>query len=301
MDARSISILLAIVIGLIFYIILVPKNSYSFKPDSDPKDKKMKFLAMIGEEFNHALPQGTGPLANNKEYPRIQSLLVRSGNPWNLTAREFVFTQWISGLFGFIVSWPLWMMIKPVVNIPWFIIVPIFTLLFYFFPYSRYNEKAKLRDLEFKRQLPEALDLMVISLSGGTTFQQALRDSIPNMQDGLLKDEFIQVENSVKTGKTLNEALDTFGKRAPNESIRTFVKAVQEATELDVPLIEILQARSEASRQELFALIHNKAAQLSSKMMLVLTPTLIPAILIIAVLPSIISLLNSLGGSGVGF
>lgn len=300
MDPLIIALLLSIVVGLIFYLVLIPKNTTSFHPNDTEQNKRLKILAALGEEFNSALPKGVGPMGKQQDYPKIRSLLRRSGNPWKLTPQEFVFTQWIAALIGFVVSWPVWLLLRTVINIPAFIIVSLTTILFYFYPKSFYNDKAKKRDLEFKRQLPEALDLMIISLSAGTTFQQALRDSIPNMKDGILKSEFKQVENSIKAGKTLGESLDEFGERAPNESITTFVKAVQEATKLDVPIIEILKARSEASRQEFFALIHNKTAQLNSKMMLALTPTLVPAVLIIAVMPSIISLLSSLGGSGVG-
>ena len=58
---------------------------------------------------------------------------------------------------------------------------------------------------------------------------------------------------------------------------------------------ETLASRAEASRQEFFALLHNKTATLPSKMMLVLTPTLIPALGLILVVPGIISLIDSLG------
>lgn len=294
MNITIIALLLAIVVGLILYLALVPRNTNTYSPEIDNDNKQLKLLAAISDEFNSSLPQGVGPMQAKKEYPKINSLIRRSGNPWKLNAQEFVFMQWTFALIGFIIAWPVWFLLKFVIAIPWFIIVPAFTVLFYFYPKSKYSDQAKKRDLEFKRQLPEALDLMIISLSAGTTFSQALRDSIPNMPDGILKDEFVQIDKNIKTGISLDEALTAFGERAPNDAINSFVKAVKEATKLDVPIIEILEARSAASRQEFYALIHNKTAKLESKMMLILTPTLIPAILIIAVLPSMISLLKAL-------
>lgn len=291
-----IALLLAIAIGLLLYLFLVPRNVNSFSPEIDKKDKKMRMLAALSDEFNNSLPLGVGPMQNKKEYPKIESLIRRAGNPWNLTAQEFVFTQWTFALIGFVLGWVAWGVIQNFVAVPWFIVVAALTVLMFFYPKSKYSEQAKKRDLEFKRQLPEALDLMIISLSAGTTFSQALRDSIPNMPDGILKDEFLQIEKNLRAGKSLDEALTAFGERAPNESINSFIKAVKEATKLDVPVIEILEARSAASRQDFFSLIYEKTAKLESKMMMVLTPTLIGAVLIIAILPSIISLVDQLGG-----
>lgn len=135
---------------------------------------------------------------------------------------------------------------------------------------------------------------MIISLSGGSTFTTAMRESIPNMQPGVLLDEFRKIVKSIDAGATLNQALQNFADRAPNDSITTFIKAVQEATELNVPLIDTLQSRAEASRREFFTLIQQKTATLESKMMAILAPTLVPALLICVLAPAAFSLMESL-------
>lgn len=297
MTITMIAFLIALVAGLFFYVLLIPRNTSVYSPEISEDNKKLRLLAALSDEFNSALPSGVGPMQNQKEYPKIASLIRRAGNPWNLTPQEFVFMQWTFALLGFLVAWPVWGIIKAYApfTIPWFIIIPIFAVLFYFYPRSIYSDQAKRRDLEFKRQLPEALDLMIISLSAGTTFSQALRDSIPNMPAGVLKEEFLQIDKNIKAGKTLDEALTIFGERAPNDAISAFVKSVKEATRLDVPIIEILEARAAASRQEFYALVHTRTAKLESKMMLSLAPTLVPALILVLISPSLVSLLNALG------
>ena len=289
--------LLALIAGLFAYAFLVPRNRDTFSPNikDDAQDAStLKFISKIGAELYASLP------ANNrtekKDLPKIEALLTRSGNPWGVTAQEFFFMQFVTAFIGFLMGLGTWFFLSFMkVGIPGWLVIGGLTILGFMFPRLKHNDQAKKRDLDFKRQLPEALDLIIISLSGGNTFQQALRESLPNMQDGVLKEEFSNILKSIDTGRTLNEALEHFAKRAPNESIRTFVQAVREANELNVPLVEVLESRAEASRQEFFALIHAKTASLSSKMMGVLTPTLIPALLIILLTPAIASLLNSLG------
>lgn len=287
--------LLALIMGLFLYSILMPRNpdTWALNGEEGNNSKSMKIIAMLGSELYATLPQGV--TIGKKANPRVEALLVRSGNPWKVNAQEFIFFQYIAAFLGFLIGWPAWILLNMALELPWYAVVGLTTVGGFLMPRLSYNDQAKKRDLDFKRQLPEALDLIVISLSGGKTFTQAVRDSLPNMQDGVLKEEFKEIINGIDTGKTLNEALAHFGNRAPNESIKTFVQAVREATALDVPIAEVLQSRAEASRQEFFALIHGKTAQLSSKMMGVLTPTLIPALLIIVLTPSLASLISSLG------
>jgi len=282
---------------LIFYILFVPKNNNDLNTETNQNaNPLLKAINVIGNDFYKSLPKGfIREDRREKAHPRIESLIVRSGNPWKLTAEEFVMIQYASAFIGFLASWVVWYGLSTVISLPWFIVVPLVTLFAFFIPHIKYTEQAKNRDLEFKRQLPEALDLLVISLSGGRTFTHALREIIPIMQEGVLKEEFKTVIRSLDTGKTLKEALDEFATRAPNEGIETFIRSVQSATEVNASLSQTLASRAAASRQEFFALIHEKTAKLESKIFMILTPTMMPAVLVVAVAPSIVSMLETLG------
>lgn len=289
--------LLAMLFLVVAYTLFVPKNTKAVTTEVDKNANPIiKAMNFIGNDFYKSLPKNmVKEEREKKQYPRIESLLVRSGNPWNLTAQEFVMIRYAYGFLGFLASWIIWYALGTVIELPWFIVVPLVTIFAFYLPRLRYNEQAKLRDLEFKRQLPEALDLLIISISGGKTFPLALREIIPTMQDGVLKDEFKNVIKSLDTGKTLKESLDEFATRAPNEGIETFIRSVQSATEVNASLHETLKARAAASRQEFFAIIHEKTAKLESKIFMILTPTMMPAILVIAVAPSIASMIQSFG------
>jgi tight adherence protein C len=295
-DNQVIAGLLAIIAGLFAYAVFVPRSSEKFSltvDENSDNTKLLNLLSRLGGELYSTLPENS--IKKKKDYPRIEDLLVRSGNPWNLNAEEFFFIRFVTAFMGFIIGWAVYLFLSVTVALPLILVVGGSTILGFMIPKLKYQDQAKKRDLDFKRQLPEALDLIIISLSGGNTFTQALREALPNMQDGVLKKELATILSNIDTGRTLSESLTKFGERAPNESIKTFVTAVKEATDLNVPLVEVLQSRAEASRQEFFALIHAKTAQLSSKMMGILTPTLIPALLIIVLTPALASLLNTLG------
>ena len=284
--------------AIIVYAVFVPKSTRRFTPDNEKQTSKnpmVKLVSALGDDIYSALPAAFDNKNEREEHPRVASLLVRSGNPWNLTVEEFISFRYIAGFLGFVVAWPIWFGLSFITNAPWFIVVPAVTLLCFATPGIKYKDQAKKRDLEFLRQLPEAVDLMSISISGGTTFTQGIRDVLPNMQDGILKWEFQNISKILDSGGTLKDALEQFAQRAPNDGIMTFIRSVQSATEVNAPLAEILESRAKASREEFFALIHQKTAQLESKIWLILSPTLLPAVIIIAVSPSVSSMISSMG------
>lgn len=281
------------------YYFFVPKHNKEVSTSTEESSNPLlKAINVIGNDLYKSLPAGfiKEQRGVKKQFPRVESLIVRSGNPWNLTAQEFVTMRYVAGFLGFLASWVIFYAISTAILIPWWIIVPLTTLFAAMIPQITYTEQAKNRDIEFKRQLPEALDLLIISLSSGRTFSHALREVIPNMQDSVLKEEFKNIVKNLDSGYTLKESLDDFATRAPNEGIETFVRSVQSATEVNAPLVETLESRAEASRQEFFDIIHQKTAQLESKIFLILTPLIMPAVMLIAIAPSISSMMQTLGG-----
>lgn len=295
-----IALLFTLAVFLFFYIILVPKTGRRFtQGDYTNASKAVKAADYVGNELYSMLPEGLikeRRFTGANRISKVEALFQRSANPWNLKPHDFTFFKIIFAVLGLALGTGAGFLLQTLLPfLPWFVVSIGGAVLGWIYPTSTYTAEAKKRDTEFKRQLPEALDLIIISLSGGATFIASVRESLENMQPGILRDEFHQVVKTVDAGASLSVALQNFASRAPNDSITTFVKAVQEATELNVPLVDVLQSRSEASRKEFFALIHQKTATLSSRMMMVLTPTLIPAIMICVLAPAAFSLLESLG------
>lgn len=287
----TISILSSLIVALGMYLVFVPRNDAVISVTDEEDTSESRFLKRLSNEVYNTLPLGVEPGA--KEDVKIANLLRNSGNPWNISTVEFRTIQ--IGLL--VVGAILGLLLSLVINqfttkIPWYVVVALLAFVGYNFPKSRHKDIAKQRDLDFKRELPEALDLIIISISGGLTLEKSIREAIPNMTDGVLKDEFTDMVRQLDSGRTIDDALRLFGERSPNEGIKTFVQAVREATTLAVPMSEVLESRAEASREEYFAMIGNKTASLDQKMMIVLMPTLLPALMIVILSPSLSTFSN---------
>ena len=299
MDSNAYIWALAGLSGLLVFVLaygtLIPKKRDRFNPDNGEETSSntaLRALTVLSAEIYDALPASSSSGRTQRNLTRIQDLLTRSGNPWGLKPEEFVFIRYITGLIGAVAGAAIWFATYSFgLFAPWYIIVVGFALLGYFYPDINHREKAAERDLDFKRNLPEALDLIIISVSAGRTFNQALRDTVPHLKDSHLKTELSSVIRTVDSGRTMKEALDNFADRAPSTSIVTFTRSLQEASELNASMEGTLRSRSDESRAELFSMIRERTAALPIKMTAVLTPTLSFALMIILLAPFVTSLM----------
>lgn len=293
----TLAALLSITVLVALYTFFVPRNTGDRKvvfARGGTQGPLLHFAAIMGQELYLTVPKGFLQ-ANSKKNSRLESLLMRSGNPWGVTPDEFSIIRAASAFGGIVVGVVIWLVVALFVpNVPlwaplWLTPV-ILGLLGYWAPVSTYQEHAKKRDLEFKRKLPDALGLIIVSLSGGLTLSSAIRASAPNMEEGVLKQEFEEMLRNIDSGRTVDEALAIFAKRAPNSGVQAFVQALRQASELNVPMVEVLQDRAEASREEFNNMVKGKIASLNSRMMIVITPTFLFALLIVLIAPAVVSI-----------
>lgn len=303
MNNTSSIYVLAILTGLLIFIlaygILIPKRKDRFNPKNEEEssdNSALRVLTILSSEIHDALPLSSKNKSNSdRNLVKIEDLLVRSGNPWGVTAQEFAFMRYVTGFIGALAGVAIWFATFVFgFWLPWYAVVAAAALIGFFYPYINHKEKADERDLDFKRNLPEVLELIIISVSAGRTFNQALRDSLPHIKQSHLRSELATVIRAVDSGKSMNESLDRFAERAPSTGIVTFTRSLQEATELNVSLEDTLRSRADESRAELFSLIRERTAALPVKMTAVLTPTLSFALMIILLAPFVTSLVGIL-------
>lgn len=293
----TLAILAGVLTALVLYAVLIPKNRDTFDPDNSDKindNAGLKVLMLLGSELYASMPEMAK--RGNRSYEKHKDLIVRSGNPWGLKPEEFSFIRYVTAFIGGIVGFGLWALVSAMdFAVPWWGLVFGAALIGFLTPGIIYREQAKERDLEFKRQLPEALDLIIIGISAGNTFNDALRRTVPHLRDSVLKVELASVVKSVDSSKSMHQALNDFAERVPSTGIVSFIRSLQEANELNVSISGTLRSRSDESRAELFALIREEAAALPTKMTIALTPTLSFSLFIILLAPFITSLMAILG------
>lgn len=292
------SIALAVTIVLFFYTLFssrVKTTDILLSKNSNLSTPLNKAIGMFGGDIYALIPEGVK--RKRRHNHNMQKLFVTSANPWHVTQTEFLILQILLGLGGLIGSVLASIILSkflPVIAI--IAIVGLLTFIGWYYPLSFYHGRSNSRVAAFKRDLPEAIDFLVIALSGGATGLPAAIERMLRYlpQDSVMHDEFQQIIDDLNSGKSMYESLDSFSKRVPTESIEAFVKALNSANRNSTPLTGILRERADASRKDLNAEIDKKITTLPTRVMLIFGPIAYVNILIIAMAPAAYSLIGML-------
>lgn len=144
-------------------------------------------------------------------------------------------------------------------------------------------------------QLPDALDLLTISVEAGLGFDAALAKVVEKM-DGPLVDEFRQALAEVRMGRTRREALRDIVKRADAPPVANFIGAIVQAEQLGVPIAKVLQIQSQQLRILRRQRAEEAAAKAPVKMLFPMVGCIFPTIFIVILGPAIVTVMG--GGTG---
>jgi tight adherence protein C len=156
--------------------------------------------------------------------------------------------------------------------------------------------KIRKRSEAMVLQLPDALDLLTISVEAGLGFDAALAKCVEKMEGPLIS-EFRQALAEIRMGRTRREALRDVAKRADAQPINNFIGAIVQAEQLGVPIAKVLQIQSQQLRILRRQRAEEAAAKAPVKMLFPMVGCIFPTIFIVSLGPAIITVMK--GGLGV--
>jgi tight adherence protein C len=216
---------------------------------------------------------------------RIRTKLGQAGNPSGLGPIEFLGLRYLVafGLGGgacllFIISQlgvTLAIMIGGCIGVFGFLLPNIWL-----------DRKIKSRRKEITRSLPDAIDLLTISVESGLGFDPALQ-RVAEKWDNALTREFARVLSEMRIGKTKREALREMAIRADEDGLTTFGSSVIQADTLRVPITQVLRIQSEAMRVRRRQLAEEKAQKAPLKMLFPMVFLIFPAFYVVILGPAV--------------
>jgi tight adherence protein C len=154
--------------------------------------------------------------------------------------------------------------------------------------------RAKKRSFAMVLQLPDALDLLTISVEAGLGFDAALAKVVEKME-GPLVNEFRQALAEIRMGRTRRDALRDVVARADAQPIANFIGAIVQAEQLGVPIAKVLQIQSQQLRVERRQRAEEMAAKAPVKMLFPMVGCIFPTIFIVILGPAIITVMSGPG------
>lgn len=176
------------------------------------------------------------------------------------------------------------------------ILVLVFTILGFFFPQLWLTSKINRRQLEVRRAMPDALDLLTICVEAGLGFEAAMARVSEKWQSELSL-SFARAIQEIQLGKVRREALRNMADRIGLPEMTSFVAAVIQSEQLGVSLARVLRIQSDQMRVKRRQLAEEAAHKAPLKMLIPMTLLIFPSLVIVLMTPALLRLFQSaLGG-----
>ncbi|HYN63271.1 MAG TPA: type II secretion system F family protein [Candidatus Limnocylindrales bacterium] len=153
------------------------------------------------------------------------------------------------------------------------------------------GSQIRKRGMAMILQLPDALDLLTISVEAGLGFDAALAKVVEKME-GPLVNEFRQALAEIRMGRTRRDALRDIVARADAQPVSNFIGAIVQAEQLGVPIAKVLQIQSQQLRIERRQRAEEAAAKAPVKMLFPMVGCIFPTIFIVILGPAVIAVMS---------
>lgn len=175
------------------------------------------------------------------------------------------------------------------------LIVPALAVGGFFLPDLLVYNRGLDRQEELQRGLPDALDLLTISVEAGLGFDAALAQVARNTE-GPIAGEFFRALQEMQIGKSRSEAFRALGARSTVPELATFVSALVQADKLGIPLGRVLREQSKEMRLKRRQRGEEKAMKVPVKMMFPMMVFILPVLFVVTLAPGAMTILDTLGG-----
>jgi tight adherence protein C len=156
------------------------------------------------------------------------------------------------------------------------------------------SRKARLRTDQIEYELPELIDLLVVTLEAGLSFLASLQMASQRLE-GPLGDELRLAMQEQRMGLTANDALQGILRRAETPALRAFVRSVLQGESLGVSTGAIMRNLALEMRKRRRAKAEERAQKAPVKMLFPLIFLIFPALFVVLLGPAAYSIQKVLG------
>lgn len=153
-----------------------------------------------------------------------------------------------------------------------------------------YNAGQK-REALMQRALPDALDLLTVSVEAGLGFDAAVMKVARNTH-GPLAEEFARLLQEMQLGVGRGEALRGLSERSTLKDLKSFSLAIVQADQLGVPIGRVLRVQAGEMRIKRRQRAEEQAQKVPVKIMIPLVLFIMPCLLIVVGGPAAVQMMN---------
>jgi tight adherence protein C len=225
---------------------------------------------------------------------RIRRKLDLAGNPDGWSVDRILAFKMLGLLLGLAVG-----LLLGVVTLSGLVItlglMIVSALIGYFAPTLALYQSAYNRSEQIRKDLPDALDLLTISVEAGMAFDAAVSQVARNTR-GPLAEEFFRVLQEMQIGQSRADAIRAMGERSDVTELRNFASAMVQADTLGIPIANVLRVQAAEMRIKRSQRAEEQAQKVPVKILFPLIFCILPVLFIVIIGPAAISIVESFTG-----
>src|SRR6266571_7152752 len=238
-------------------------------------------IERLGSMLSRSTPQ--------KARQDLLNRLELAGRPGNLTPEDFMAVRLVAAaifaalglLVGLLLGNPVYLVISLAVG----------AILGYYAPVAWLKQKVDGRRAEIQKNLPDALDLLVICVDAGLGFDAALA-RVTDKYKNVLSELLAKALREVSLGRPRLEALDEMGRNSGVEDLHNFMQAVIQSEQFGTGIGKILRIQADEMRRKRRQRAQERGAQATLKMMLPMVGCIFPTLWIVLLGPAVLILMR---------
>jgi tight adherence protein C len=225
---------------------------------------------------------------------RLRHKLEVAGNPAGWTVDRVVSLKFV----GFVAALVLALLVTSVLGMPFLPMLGVCILAAltgYLAPNMYLYQRGYDRTHAVSRALPDALDLLTISVEAGLGFDAALSQVARNTE-GPLADEFARVLQEMQIGMGRGPALRALGDRSNVPEVKGFASAMVQADGLGIPVAHVLRVQSKEIRTKRRQKAEEQAQKVAVKILVPMIFCILPCLFIAVLGPAAINIFEAFSG-----
>ena len=235
-----------------------------------------------------------GKFGPKQSAERLRLNIQQAGNPGNITPTMFTGMR-MALLMLLLVAGALVTFGQGMATPKALMYTAVMGVLGYLLPGMWLGRQIKQRKHNIVKALPDALDLLTISVEAGLAFDLALM-RVADKWDNELSNEFKRVLTDTRLGRARRDALKDMAQRTGVEDVQTFTAAIIQAEQLGVSIGKILRIQSDQMRIRRRQRAEEAAHKAPIKMLIPMAFLIFPSLFVVILGPAVPRLMGSLGG-----
>ena len=154
--------------------------------------------------------------------------------------------------------------------------------------------KRRSRMEKIDKQLPDMIDLLVVTIEAGLGVLASMRVASETMSDPLGQELRLTLQEQ-RMGLSVNQAITSLGQRADASNMRIFVRALNQGEQLGISIGATMRNLSVEMRKRRRAKAEERAQKMPIKMLFPLIFCIFPALFIVILTPMILNIVEALG------